>query len=160
MDAPMRRKSFADMSCSLAGALEIVGEWWTLLIVRDALMGQTRFEGWQASLGISRNVLAARLRRLVGTGVLERVRYRERPVRHEYRLTEKGRGLGVALMALTQWGDAWDTSGCGQPPARFVRVSSGAPLEARIVDTETGDAVGPEEVGVMTGPADGPPHRD
>jgi len=155
----MRRKSFADMPCSLAGALEIVGEWWTLLIVRDALMGETRFEGWQASLGISRNVLAARLRKLVGTGILERVRYRERPVRYEYRLTGKGRGLGVALMALTQWGDAWDTSGCGRPPARFVRRGSGAPLEARIVDTQTGDAVDPEDVSVVTGPDGGFPER-
>lgn len=102
----MRRTSFADMDCSIARTLDVVGEWWTLLILRDAFLGVTRFDDWQARLGIARNVLAARLDHLVDQGVLERRRYQDRPPRHEYVLTAKGRDLGPVLSALRTWGDA------------------------------------------------------
>jgi DNA-binding HxlR family transcriptional regulator len=92
-------------ACSVAMTLEIVGERWTWLIIRDAFLGLTRFGEFQQSLGIARNVLAARLNRLVDAGVLERVRYSERPARYEYRLTPKGSDLFTALNALRQWGD-------------------------------------------------------
>ncbi|HEY0573299.1 MAG TPA: helix-turn-helix domain-containing protein [Pseudonocardia sp.] len=101
--------------CSLARALEIVGERWTLLIVRDALLGLTRFEQFSESLGLARTVLTDRLGRLVEAGVLERVRYQRRPERHEYRLTERGRGLGVPVLALMQWGDAHLAGPAGPP---------------------------------------------
>jgi DNA-binding HxlR family transcriptional regulator len=99
------RRDYEDQVCSIARALEVVGERWTLLIVRDALLGLRRFDEFQQSLGIARNVLTDRLNRLVDEGVLERVRYSERPVRYEYRLTDKGRDLSVALSSLRQWGD-------------------------------------------------------
>jgi DNA-binding HxlR family transcriptional regulator len=97
------------MPCPVARTLDVVGEWWTLLIVRDALLGARRFEDFKAT-GIADNILSARLRRLVDEGVLERVRYRERPDRFEYVLTEKGRALGPVVQALRAWGRRW-TSG-------------------------------------------------
>ena len=101
----MLRRDYDGQNCSIARALEIVGERWTLLIVRDAFLGLRRFEEFQESLSVARNVLTDRLNRLVDEGVLERVRYSERPERYEYRLTKKGRDLNVALAALRQWGD-------------------------------------------------------
>jgi len=101
----MRRTSFADMPCSIARALEVVGEWWSLLIVRDAFLGVTRFDDWQRRLGIARNVLTARLEHLVDQGIFERRLYQRQPERHEYVLTRKGRDLGPVLTALRSWGD-------------------------------------------------------
>jgi DNA-binding HxlR family transcriptional regulator len=98
-------RTYEGQDCPIARALEIVGERWTLLIVRDVLVGPCRFDQLQASLGIARNVLADRLNRLVEEGILERVPYSKRPPRHEYRLTDKGRELEPALSALRRWGD-------------------------------------------------------
>src|SRR5205823_10250398 len=100
-------REYQGQNCSIARALELVGERWTLLIVRDAFLGLRRFDEFQASLGIARNVLTDRLNRLVDEGIFERVRYSERPERFEYRLTPKGRDLNVALSALRQWGDTY-----------------------------------------------------
>lgn len=101
----MLNRTYEGQDCSIARSLEIVGERWTLLIVRDVLLGPCRFDQLQQSLGIARNVLAARLDRLVEEGVLERVPYSTRPRRYEYRLTKKGRDLEPALTALRRWGD-------------------------------------------------------
>src|SRR5919205_3882112 len=101
----MLKRDYEGQNCSIARALEVVGERWTLLIIRDAFLGLRRFDEFQESLGIARNVLADRLNRLVDEGILERVRYSERPERYDYRLTPKGRELNVALNALRQWGD-------------------------------------------------------
>ncbi|HEX2432896.1 MAG TPA: helix-turn-helix domain-containing protein, partial [Gaiellaceae bacterium] len=90
----MLKRDYVGQNCSVARTLEIVGERWTLLIVRDALLGLRRFDQFQESLGIARNVLTDRLNRLVEEGILERVRYSERPERFEYTLTRKGRELG------------------------------------------------------------------
>ncbi|MGV9709666.1 winged helix-turn-helix transcriptional regulator [Gordonia sp. NPDC003424] len=103
----MRRASFADMNCSVAQTLEIIGEWWTLLIIRDAFFGVTRFDDFSERLGIARNVLTQRLDTLVAHDVLTRVPYQDKPVRYDYRLTEKGRDLWTVLTALRQWGDKW-----------------------------------------------------
>jgi DNA-binding HxlR family transcriptional regulator len=103
----MRKTSFKDVNCSVAQFLEVVGEWWSLLIVRDAFLGVTRFDDFQARLGISRNILNQRLSHLVDNGVLKRVRYQDRPPRSEYRLTDKGRDLWPAVTAMRQWGDRW-----------------------------------------------------
>src|SRR3954462_3449695 len=101
----MLHRTYENQVCSAARALEIVGERWTLLILRDALLGIRRFDDFQASLGIARNVLADRLGRLVEAGVLERRPYCERPLRHEYRLTAKSRDLWPVVHALVSWGD-------------------------------------------------------
>lgn len=107
----MRRTSFRDVNCSIAQCLEAVGDWWSMLIVRDALFGVSRFDDFQRRLGISRNVLNQRLGHLVDHGVLERVPYQEHPPRHDYRLTDKGRDLWTVTNAMRQWGDRWAAPG-------------------------------------------------
>jgi DNA-binding HxlR family transcriptional regulator len=101
----MLRREYPDQDCSVAATLEVAGERWTMLIFRDILAGHRRFDELQRSLGIARNVLAARLDRLVEEGILERRTYSERPPRHEYFLTEKGLDLWPVFVALLAWGD-------------------------------------------------------
>lgn len=149
----MRRTSFANSDCTLACSLEIIGEWWTMLIIREALGGYRRFEDFRERLGIARNILTRRLRHLEAHGILERVQYQDRPPRYEYVLTQKGKELGVALMALTQWGNKWKTAGDKPAPITFSSAISGAPLEVRIIDTATDESVYYKSV-VVT-PADG-----
>jgi len=103
----MRRTSFSEMDCSIAQTLDVVGEWWTLLVLRNAFLGVRRFEDFQRDLGIARNVLTDRLRTLVDAGILERCQYQTQPERFEYRLTEKGIDLYPVLVGLLQWGDKW-----------------------------------------------------
>src|SRR6266852_4038477 len=103
----MLRNDYENQTCSIAGALEVVGERWSLLIVRDVLLGLRRFDELQGHLGIARNVLQVRLTRLVDEGVLERRLYQARPPRHEYLLTEKGLDLWPMIVALMKWGDRY-----------------------------------------------------
>jgi DNA-binding HxlR family transcriptional regulator len=124
------KRDYPGQNCSIAAALEIVGERWTLLIVRDAFLGRSRFEQFQESLGIARNVLADRLARLVDEGILARVRYSERPERYEYKLTRKGVDLQVALAGLRQWGDKYATE---KPPTITRRKSDKRPVVAGFV---------------------------
>jgi len=122
----MYRKTFDGMNCSIARALDEVGEWWSLLIVRECTLGTTRFDDFQRRLGIARNVLTARLNSLVEHGVLEKVLTEGSERRSEYRLTEKGEALYPALMALMQWGDQW----CGhKAPLQLVEHATGQPVE-------------------------------
>lgn len=103
----MKRSSASHLNCSVARSLEILGEWWTLLIVRDAFFGVRRFDDFVIDLGISRGVLTDRLATLVDHEILVKRRYHEAPDRFEYRLTNKGRDLFPVLMTLMQWGDKW-----------------------------------------------------
>jgi len=109
------KRDYAGQNCSIARALEIVGERWTLLIVRDVFLGYRKFDEIQQNLGIARNVLTERLNRLVEEGILERARYSERPERHEYVLTAKGRGLWRVLAQLMLWGDEHYVGADGPP---------------------------------------------
>ena len=149
----MLGRDYGTQNCSVARALEVVGERWSLLIVRDAFFGLRRFGQFQASLGIARNVLAERLGRLVEAGVLERVRYCERPERFEYVLTEKGRDLHVAVAGLRQWGDRYLSE---QPQAVLRRASDGRPVVAALVPEGT-EALRADEVELVARP--GPLHR-
>lgn len=103
----MKRSSVAHLNCSIAQALEVVGEWWTPLVLRNISMGQRRFEALHGDLGIARNILSDRLATLVEHGVLTRVKYHDHPERFEYHLTDKGRDLWRVLAALMAWGDRW-----------------------------------------------------
>jgi len=159
---PVERKSFAGMPCSVAQCLEVIGEWWTMLIVRDAFLGVRRFDDFQARLGISRNVLTQRLRHLVDHGVLERVLYSEHPPRHEYRLTDKGRDLWPVLTAMRQWGDAWEAP--DGPPLLVEHRGCGHALDAVMTCATCGHRLGPRDVQVRPGPGDregrlAPPRR-
>jgi DNA-binding HxlR family transcriptional regulator len=144
----MLKRDYEGQNCSIARALEVVGERWTLLIVRDAFLGLCRFDQFQESLGIARNVLTDRLYRLVEEGVLERVRYSERPERFEYTLTPKGRELGIALTALRQWGDKYVSE---KPPRLLRRTADKKPVVAALV-TKGADVLRPEEVEIVPGP--------
>jgi DNA-binding HxlR family transcriptional regulator len=142
------RRDYEGQNCSIARALEIVGERWTLLIIRDCFLGLRRFEELQQSLGIARNVLTDRLNRLVEEGILERVRYSERPERYEYRLTDKGRELDIALTGLRQWGDKHLSD---KPPRLLRRVADKKPVVAALVPTGTA-VLRPDEVETVPGP--------
>jgi len=144
----MLNRDYEGQNCSIARALEIVGERWTLLIVRDAFLGLRRFEQFQESLGIARNVLTDRLKRLVDEGILERVRYSERPERYEYRLTQKGRDLHLALAGLRQWGDKHVSE---KPPRVLRRKVDRKPVVAALVPKGT-PVLRPGEVELVPGP--------
>jgi len=122
--AVMRLTSLSEMNCSIARTLDVVGEWWTPLILRDAFRGTRRFDDFQASLGMARSVLTARLRKLTEQGILERREYSHHPPRYEYLLTEKGLALFPVIVALMEWGDTWAPNPAG-PPTVFVHDTCG-----------------------------------
>src|SRR4029077_8657406 len=146
----MLRNDYENQACSIAGALEVIGERWSLLIVRDILLGLRRFDEIQDHLGIARNVLQARLERLLEQGVLEKRRYHERPERFEYRLSEKGLALWPSMVALMQWGDRYaappggpavliEHKGCGgRVDAHRICESCGARVEVREAKAQPG----------------------
>ena len=118
----MSPTAFSEMHCSVARTLSVVGEKWALLILRDAMYGLRRFEEFQQNLGIARNILTDRLDKLVAHGVLEKRPYQERPTRHEYRLTQKGRDLFPVLMGIMAWGDKWAVE---EAPKNIVHIACG-----------------------------------
>jgi DNA-binding HxlR family transcriptional regulator len=123
-------RTYDDQNCSIARSLEVIGERWSILIVRDAFFGIRRFDDFQQSLGLSRGVLANRLDRLVEEGILERRAYQERPPRYEYRLTDKGRDLWPVAMALLKWGDRYYAEN-GPPRQLFHRGCGGEVTDRR-----------------------------
>jgi DNA-binding HxlR family transcriptional regulator len=133
----MRRTSYEAMNCSIASALDVVGEPWTLLIVRDAFYGVRRFDDFQENLGIARNVLTARLKKLVEAGVFRKVAYRQRPLRHEYRLTEKGAALFNIIVGLKEWGDRFGAAARNGKPMELLG-SDGTPVEPTLIDATSG----------------------
>jgi DNA-binding HxlR family transcriptional regulator len=139
----MERKSFAGMGCSIAQCLEVVGDSWTMLIVRDAFNGVTRFDEFRDHLGMPRNTLRDRLAKLVESGVLAKVPYSDHPPRHDYVLTDAGRDLWPVLTAMRQWGD-WHGSPDG--PIRMAHADCGAPTETVVVCGSCGDRLGPDDV--------------
>ena len=144
----MLKRDYEGQNCSIARALEVVGERWTLLIVRDVFLGLRRFDQLQESLGIARNVLTDRLNRLVEEEILERVRYSERPDRYEYRLTPKGRELNIALIGLRQWGDKYLSE---KPPRLLRRKADRRPVIAALVP-KGADVLRPDDVETVPGP--------
>ncbi|MFI4933556.1 MAG: winged helix-turn-helix transcriptional regulator [Caulobacterales bacterium] len=148
----MKPKSFAGMTCSVAGALEAIGDRWAILVLRDLALGLSRYDELQASTGIPTTTLASRLKHLQKHGLVERVRYRQRPPRDEYRLTEKGRGLWKVTTALREWGDRWDASGYGAPTLQVVDRQTGRELRLALVDVATGQTVPRHRVAYRPGP--------
>ena len=144
----MLNRSYEGQNCSIARALEVVGERWTLLIVRDVFLGLRRFDQIQESLGIARNVLTDRLNRLVDEGILQRVRYRDLPPRYEFQLTQKGRDLLVPLTALGQWGDQYLNE---KPPTLLRRKKDKKPVVAALVPKATA-SVRAQDTELVAGP--------
>lgn len=144
-----RTANYSRQTCGIAGTLEIVGDPWTILILRDAFLGVRRFEQWQERLGVARNVLAARLKTLVAHGVMETRAYSERPPRNEYVLTAKGQDLRGVLLTLADWGNrhVYD----GAPPMQFVHDHCGKPFTPKIVCEACGEGLIPGDL--RQGPA-------
>ena len=134
-----RTANYSNEHCSVAAALSVVGDPWTLLILRDAFFGVRRFDEWQARLGVARNVLAARLKTLVDHGVMETRLYSAHPPRKDYLLTAKGRDLRPVLLSLKAWGDK-HVYGSGREPLDFVH-SCGAALAPRVVCDACGETI-------------------
>jgi DNA-binding HxlR family transcriptional regulator len=145
----VQRTSFRDVNCSIAQCLEVLGDWWTPLIVRDALLGVSRFDDFQSRLGVSRNVLNQRLHHLVAEGVLERVPYQDHPPRYDYRLTGKGADLWGVLTAMRQWGDRWAAP--GGPPVEVVHRPCGHRAEAVASCSACGEPMVPRDLEPVPG---------
>jgi DNA-binding HxlR family transcriptional regulator len=140
----MERKSFEDMACSVAQCLEVVGEWWSMLLIRDAFLGIRRFDELQQRLGISRNVLTQRLTKLVEEGVLEKRPYQDNPVRYEYLLTDKGRDLWPVLTTMRQWGDKHAAP--NGPPMKITHKACGHAARFDLHCAQCGDRVSHRDV--------------
>ncbi|WP_089606424.1 winged helix-turn-helix transcriptional regulator [Acinetobacter piscicola] len=132
----MQKKSFSDMQCPIAQSLDNVGEWWSILILRDAFYGMKRFDEFQTSLGVASSTLTRRLNGLVDSGLLERYQYSSKPPRDEYHLTQRGRDFKSVLISLMDWGNQHF------PPEQVTVV---------ITDTQTGQATQPILVDQITG---------
>lgn len=126
----MLRSDYEGQNCSVARALELVGERWTILILRDAFYGVRRFDDFQRRLGIARNTLQSRLERLVDAGLMRRVSYQRKPQRFEYRLTRAGVDLWPTVVSLMHWGDVHATPE-GGPPIRLFHKDCGGPVDDR-----------------------------
>lgn len=150
---PMLGRDYTGQNCSIARALEVVGERWTPLIVRDALMGYSRFDQFAARLGLAPSTLTTRLNRLVEEGVMERRPYQERPLRHEYLLTESGRALLPVALALMEWGDEFRSP--DGPPLEARHRGCGGQVAVGAHCRRCGDAVGAPEVDWVPGPGAG-----
>jgi DNA-binding HxlR family transcriptional regulator len=147
----MQHKSFGTLQCPIARSLERVGEWWSILILRDAFQGLTRFDEFQKSLDIAPNMLTRRLKALVEAGLLERRRYSERPPRDEYLLTERGRDFRPVLWSLLAWGNKhFAPEGAS---VLLVDSKTGAPADPILVDRASGRALTSPEFRSIAGPA-------
>ena len=146
----MRRTRFEEWNCSIARATDILGDWWTPLVVREAFYGTRRFDDFVEHLGIGRNILTERLNRLTGEGILAKVAYHERPARYEYRLTDKGRALFGVLAALHRWGNDWLADDSG-PPVEMVDRRTGRVIKPLVVDEATGEPLDPRQILVQPG---------
>jgi DNA-binding HxlR family transcriptional regulator len=141
----MKRTSFDDMNCSLARTLEVIGEWWTLLIIREAFWGTARFDDFQRRLGIARNILTARLKGLEAHGVMCRL------PEGGYGLTDKGRALFPAIVALMQWGDDWLHAEVGAPIV-FLDKATGQRIQRIGIRDATGRDLPPDQIAIKAGP--------
>lgn len=147
----MRWDDIGEEPCSIARALSVVGDRWTLLILRECFLRVRRFEAFEENLGVTRHVLAGRLKKLVEHGVLEKRAYQQSPPRHEYHLTGKGRALYPVLMSLVEWGDTY-MAGKKGPPIRHRHKTCGHLMKGRMVCSECGEELDPREVAVEPGP--------
>lgn len=147
----MQRTQFGDLVCSIARTLDVVGEPWSPLILRDVWVGINRFDAIQADLGISRKVLTERLRWLVDCDVLERQQYSTKPPRYEYALTEKGAQLADVLLVLARWGDRWLAGDAGAPVV-YRHHACGKISTVELHCSQCHHPMGSDDVDVLPGP--------
>ncbi len=147
----MKWSQLADQNCSVARSVAVIGDRWTMMLLRDAFLGIRRFDDFERRLGISRSIIADRLKHLVDEGVLRREAYQENPVRHEYRLTDKGMGLHPVVMGIVHWGDVHYAGEAG-PPLLHRHKACGCDFTPVTTCSECGDPIGARDVEVRTGP--------
>jgi DNA-binding HxlR family transcriptional regulator len=155
---PMSRRRFNEMNCSVAQGLDQIGDWWTLLIVREAIFGKSTFSGLRESLGIARNILTERLSHLVDHGILARKQVRPGVDRYSYHLTAKGLDLLPILVALTQWGDRW-VVGRGAEPLRIIDAEQRKPIRRIVVTSADGRLLSLPQLRFRPGPGARPELR-
>ena len=136
----------SDAPCSIARTLEVIGDRWSILILRSVFRGVRRFDAIQTDCGVARNILSDRLRKLVDDGVLTRTPYGERPVRYEYRLTPRGVDLSPALVALMRWGDRWCNDEDHAPPVELVHDACGHLVDQAFICWSCDKTVTPLEI--------------
>jgi DNA-binding HxlR family transcriptional regulator len=146
----MLGNDYKGQNCSIARTLELVGERWTVLVLRDVFLGIRRFDAIQRDLGVARNVLATRLDRLVAEDVLQKVAYQERPPRYEYQLTEKGLDLWPVIVELLRWGDRHAAP--AGPPVLLRHRDCGGLMDERRICESCGKPLRPREVRAERGP--------
>lgn len=138
----MRRTRFDQAECPVARTTDLLGDWWTPLVLRELLLGHRRFSAIQSRLGVSRPILTERLKRLERERVIERVQYEEHPPRFEYQLTEKGRALWEVVVAMWRFGDDWMFDAeSGGALIELVDKRTGAPIRPRVIDETTGETL-------------------
>lgn len=147
----MKWEEIGDQPCSVARALSVLGDRWTMLILRNAFMGIHRFDDFQRSLGLTRHVLSERLKRLVEHGILVKVPYVERQERFEYRLTDKGLDLYPIMLSMVQWADKWMDMGLGKP-IEFTHKHCGKKMIPRMVCSECDEPIQVKDVRATAGP--------
>jgi DNA-binding HxlR family transcriptional regulator len=147
----VKRTPFADWPCSVARTVDILGDWWTPLVLRECYLGVRRFEDFQRRLGIGRNILARRLQRLGEEGMLERRPYQDRPPRHEYVLTAKGRDFFPVIAAIMRWGDTW-LAGDDGPPVVLHHRTCDHDMHADVVCSHCGESLELHDVRGRSGP--------
>lgn len=140
----MKRLALHDQPCPIARSLDIFGEWWSLLILRESFSGVTRFDDFQKNLGVSKNTLTARLNKMVERGVLKRVPVSPGALREHYKLTEMGKELHTVFVALRQWGDKWTFDGA-PPPNVVVERTNGRPVAPVVVRSQSGRVLKPRD---------------
>ncbi len=150
----MQRTDFGEMACSIARTMDVIGEAWSPLILRNVYIGITRFDQLQQSLGISRKVLAERLKWLVDSGVLERREYSSRPPRHEYALTQMGTELCDLLLVMVRWGDRW-LAGEDGPPVLYRHHACGQISHVELHCSVCGEPMRATDIDVLPGPGAG-----
>jgi DNA-binding HxlR family transcriptional regulator len=141
----VRWDEIGGVPCSVARTLSVIGDRWTLLVLRDAFLRVRRFEDFQRRLGVTRHLLAGRLRKLVDGGILEKVRYQDKPARYEYRLTEKGRDIYPVIVSLLRWGDRWMVDEAG-PPLKLVHKKCGHRMHPTLACPGCGEPIDPHDV--------------
>jgi len=151
IEGPMRWRDVGELECSIARTLSVIGDRWTLLVLRNAFLGTRRFDDFQAQLGVTRHRLADRLAKLVEHGVLRRERYQDNPPREEYRLTEKGRDLYGVIATLAGWGDRWMAGEQGAPVERVHR-RCGRVAALRLTCEHCGEPVTARDMEARPGP--------
>ncbi|MFY9889318.1 MAG: helix-turn-helix domain-containing protein [Streptosporangiaceae bacterium] len=151
----MQRTDFGEMACSIARTMDVIGEPWSPLVLRNVFIGITRFDQLQHSLGISRKVLAERLKWLTDNEVLERRQYSDRPPRHEYVLTARGQELVEVLMVMVRWGDRWLAGEAG-PPVLYRHQACGQISHVELTCSQCGEPMHATGIDVLPGPGSAP----